>query len=106
MAILLFFNFVFLFKYKFSRRVVLNIVLLVLTLCFYHIFLNDLNSNLKLAVRSNSLWLSELNLFGYKFFDSSEKIAVNGYNYSILPIFISIIYNASKLIFRDEADDN
>lgn len=106
MAILLFFNFVFLFKHKFSKQVVLNIVLLILTLFFYHIFLNDLNSTLELAARSNSLWFSKLNLFGYEFFDNIEKTVVNGYNYSVFPIIISIIYTASKLISRNEADNN
>lgn len=98
MAILLFFNFVFLFKHKFPKQVVLNVVLLILTLFFYHIFLNDLNSNLELAVRSNSFWFSELNLFGYEFFDDIEKTVVNGYNYSVFPIIISIIYTAKSRI--------
>jgi len=106
MVMLLFFNFVFLFKYKFSKQVVLNIVLLILTLFFYHIFLNNLNSGLELAVRSNSFWFRDLNLIGYEFFDNLEKTVVNGYNYSVLPIIISIIYTASKLISRNEADDN
>lgn len=105
MVILLFSNFVFLFKDKFSKYVVLNTVLLILTLFFYHTFLNELNSNLELAVRSDSFWLRELNLFGYEFFDSIEKIVVNGYNYSIFPIIIAIVYSASKLIFWNETDD-
>ncbi|MDW7732115.1 MAG: hypothetical protein SCH66_06765 [Methanolobus sp.] len=104
MAILLFFNFVFLFKHKFSKQIVLNIVLLILTLFFYHIFLNDLNLNLELVVRSNSFWFSKLNLFGYEFFDNIEKTVVNGYNYSVFPIIISITYTALKLISRNEAE--
>lgn len=107
MTILLFFNFAFLFKYKFSKQVVINIVLLILTLFYYHMFLNHLNSALELAARSNSFWLNGLNFISYKFFDSAEKKVVNGYyNYSIFPIIISITYNASRLFSRKEADDN
>jgi hypothetical protein len=102
MAILLFFNCAVLLKHKFPKQVVLNTVLLILTAFLYHIFLNDLNLNLELAVRSNSFWLNELNLFGYEFFDNIEKIVVNGYNYSVFPIVISIIYTASKLICRSQ----
>jgi hypothetical protein len=106
MSILLFFNFVFILKYKFSKQVLLNILFLILTLFFYHKFLNDLNSSLEVAVRSNSFWLRELNFFSYEFFDNIEKTDVKGYNYSVFPIIISIIYNASRLVSRKETDDN
>jgi hypothetical protein len=102
MSILLFFDFVFLLKYKFSKQILLNIFFLILTFFFYHKFLNDLNSSLEVAVRSNSFWLRELNFFSYEFFDNIEKTDVKGYNYSVFPIIISIIYNASRLFSRKE----
>ena len=103
MAILLFFNFIFLLKHKFAKHIVLNIVLLVVTLSLYHLFLNDLNSTLELAVKSDSFRFRELNLLGYEFFDKIGDMVVKGYNYSILPIVLSIIYNIAALISQGDA---
>ncbi len=103
MAILLFFNFIFLLKHKFAKQIVLNIVLLVVTLSLYHLFLNDLNSTLELAVKSDSFRFRELNLLGYEFFDKIGDMVVKGYNYSILPIVLSIIYNIAALISQGDA---
>lgn len=103
MAILLFFNFVFLLKHRFAKQIVLNIVLLVVTLLLYHLFLNDFNSTLELAVKSDSVWFRELNILGYEFFDKIEDMVVKGYNYSILPLVLSIIYNITALISKGDA---
>jgi hypothetical protein len=101
MAVLLCVNIIFLSRHRFARPVVLNIALLTASLVLYHMFLHDLNSALELAVHSNSLWLNDLGLFGYEFYDNVEKTVFNGYNYTILPLIISMIYNASKLVSRN-----
>ena len=103
MAILLFFNFVFLLKQRFAKHIVVNIVLLVTTLLLYHLFLNDLNSTLELAVKSEYFWFRDLNLLGYEFIDKITDVVIKGHNCSTLPIVLSIIYNISALISQGDA---
>ncbi len=77
MVILLFLNVVFLFRSKFSNKIAVNVFLPTLMLVSYHMFLSELNSKLEMSVVSDSFWLSELNMYGYQFFDSIERISVS-----------------------------
>ncbi|ABE52035.1 hypothetical protein [Methanococcoides burtonii] len=104
MTILLFFNLIFLVKNRFDKHIVLNIALLIATLLIYHLFLNNINSTLELATKLDSFYFSRMNIFGHEFIYIVEKIIIKGYNYSVIPIIISIVYNASKLISQSDAN--
>ncbi|NPE29222.1 hypothetical protein HNV12_14930 [Methanococcoides sp. SA1] len=106
MTTLLIFNMVLLIKNRFAKQVMTNTIFLAAALLLYHLFLNDVNSAMELAIKPENTWFREFNLLGYELYDHVMEITIRGYNYSVFPIILAVIYNISKLVSRDEADDN